>query len=149
MIDRITVFKSQRLLIASRNGRAVFRFRAALGSCPMGPKERQGDGRTPEGAYRVCLRNPRGKFGPSLGLDYPSPEDAAINGADARLLSLIESARREGRRPPWGSFLGGEICIHGGGSGRDWTVGCIALDDADMERLFEVTPAMCPVDILP
>ena len=149
MIDRIRIIKSERLLVAECRGRPVLRFRAALGKCPAGRKEREGDGRTPEGEYRVCLKKAQGKYGPSLGLDYPSPEDARLGGADERLISLIESARREGRRPPWGSFLGGEIYIHGGGSGSDWTAGCIALDDADAARLFDETPLLCPVEIVP
>ncbi len=149
MIDRIVISKSARSLEAFGEGKVLFRFRLALGSCPVGPKRAQGDGKTPEGTYHVCLKNPCGKFGPSLGLDYPSPEDALQNGADARLLDLITQARREGRRPPWGSFLGGEICIHGGGAASDWTAGCIALDDGDIAVLFPLTPLRCPVEILP
>lgn len=149
MIDRIVIVKSQRTLEAFENGRKVFSFRVGLGRCPEGPKEREGDGRTPEGAYLVCLKNPAGRFGPSLGLDYPSPADARKGGADERLFGLIEEARRLGNRPPWGSFLGGEICIHGGGAGSDWTAGCVALDNRDIALLFPAVPLRCPVEILP
>ena len=149
MIDRIRIVKSLRTLEAFENGRRVFAFRAGLGRCPEGPKEREGDGRTPEGVYRVCLKNPAGRFGPSLGLDYPSPADAVKGGADARLLSLIEEAHRLGKRPPWGSFLGGEICVHGGGASSDWTAGCVALDDGDIALLYPAVPLHCPVEILP
>ncbi len=149
MIDRIRIEKSRRTLEAYENGRCVLCAPIALGKCPLGPKEREGDGKTPEGTYFVCLKKPQGRFGPSLGLDYPSPEDARCGGADEHLLGLVETARREGRRPPWGSFLGGEICIHGGGTASDWTAGCIALEDGDAETLFSLTPVHCPVEILP
>ena len=58
---------------------------------------------------------------------------------DAELLHLFEEAERETKRPPWGTSLGGEIYIHAGGSDRDWTAGCIALDEADMAKLFAIT----------
>ncbi len=148
MIDLIRIVKSSRTLEAFEGGRRVFLFRAALGRCPSGPKERAGDGKTPEGTYRVCLKNPRGKFGPSLGLDYPSPRDALRGGADEKLQRLIEERHRLGERPPWGSFLGGEICIHGGGAASDWTEGCIALEDGDIALLFPGVPMHCPVEIL-
>ncbi len=150
MIKTIQVSKSGRCLTAlDEDGAEVFRFPIALGRCPKGPKERQGDGRTPEGRYFVCLKNPNGKFGPSLGLDYPSPEDAERLGADESLLHLIRTARLEGRRPPWGSPLGGEICIHGGGTASDWTAGCIALEDRDIAVLFPLVAQGTPVMILP
>ena len=149
MIDRIVIVKSERTLEAFENGQKAFSFRIGLGRCPEGPKQREGDGRTPEGVYRVCLKNPAGRFGPSLGLDYPSPADARKGGADERLLGLIEEARRLGNRPPWGSFLGGEICIHGGGAGSDWTAGCVALSDADAQALYDAVPLGTAVDIVP
>ena len=149
MINLVRIVKSERTLEAFENGQKAFSFRIGLGRCPEGPKPREGDGRTPEGAYRVCLKNPAGRFGPSLGLDYPSPADALNGGADDHLLFLIEEAHRLGNRPPWGSFLGGEICIHGGGSGSDWTAGCIALDDKDIALLFPAVPLHCAVEILP
>ena len=146
---RIVIEKAARRLALLDGEKTVFACPVALGSHPAGPKEREGDGRTPEGAYLVCLKNPAGRFGPSLGLDYPSPADARKGGADERLLGLIEEARRLGNRPPWGSFLGGEICIHGGGAGSDWTAGCIALDDKDISLLFPAVPLHCAVEILP
>ncbi|MBR4501433.1 MAG: L,D-transpeptidase family protein [Clostridia bacterium] len=149
MIDLVRIVKSKRTLEAIENGRKAFSFRIGLGRCPEGPKEREGDGRTPEGIYHVCLKNPAGRFGPSLGLDYPSPSDALKGGADERLLGLIKEAHRLGTRPPWGSYLGGEICIHGGGAGSDWTAGCVALDDDAIALLFPAVPLHCTVEILP
>ena len=150
MISRILVHKKLRRLQAlDENGHEAFRFPIALGRCPEGNKERQGDGKTPEGRYRVCLKNPQGKFGPSLGIDYPSPDDALRLGAEEKLLELIRLAHREGRRPPWGSPLGGEICIHGGGTASDWTAGCVALENRDMEALFPLVALGTPVEILP
>ncbi len=150
MTASILVLKSQRLLkVLDEKGTEVYRFPIALGPCPEGTKNRQGDGKTPEGAYHVCLIKPNGKFGPSLGLDYPSPADAERLGADEHLLELIRQAHLEGRRPPWGSPLGGEICIHGGGTATDWTQGCIALKDEDMRVLFPLASLGTKVLILP
>jgi len=82
----------------------------------------------------------QGKYGRSLGLSYPGPEDAQkafLEGRiDERTLENIRLAYQEHRRPPWGSPMGGEVYIHEGGSDRDWTQGCIALDEADMDQLF-------------
>ena len=148
-MKKIVVEKSARRLTLLEDGRAVLTCRAALGDHPAGAKRRSGDGRTPEGDYYVCLKKAAGKFGPALGLSYPSPADGEAGGADAALLQYIRErwARRE--RPPWGSLLGGEIMIHGGGADRDWTRGCVALADADMAALFERVEEGTEVTLLP
>ena len=122
---RLIIEKSTRKLRLMQGGETVFSCRIGLGREPVGAKEAEGDGRTPEGTYFICLVKEEGKYGRSLGLSYPGPEDAHI-----RL------AHQEHRRPPWGSPMGGEVYIHEGGSDRDWTQGCIALDEADMDQLF-------------
>ena len=127
--------------------------RVALGKAPIGHKMREGDGKTPEGAYFVCLRREKGKYGFSLGISYPSLTDAKNAVSEGRLdealLHLFEEAERETKRPPWGTSLGGEIYIQAGGSDRDWTAGCIALDEGDMEKLFAMIDHGDRVEIIP
>lgn len=126
----------------------MFACPVALGFSPEGNKEKEGDGKTPEGSYFVCLKK-IGKYGPSLGINYPSLADALRLGADENLLQCIREREEQGMRPPWGSFMGGEIYIHGGGNDRDWTAGCIALADADAEKLYTLCDEGTNVEILP
>ena len=145
---KILICKSRRLLTLLDGDTAVFSAPVALGSQPEGPKEKAGDGRTPEWQYFVCLKK-RGKYGPSLGISYPNLQDARRSGADESLLACIRDRAARGERPPWGTFLGGEIYIHGGGIASDWTAGCIALADGDAEKLFSLVPEGTDVEILP
>lgn len=140
--------RARRLTVTDGDGRRLFSCAVALGKNPEGPKERAGDGKTPEGEYFVCLKQ-TGRYGPSLGLSYPSVRDALRLGADEALLACIREREARLERPPWGTALGGEICIHGGGAERDWTAGCIALDDADDQTLYDLTPPGTKVIILP
>lgn len=136
---RIIIVKSTRHLTLYDESKALLQCKIALGKNPVGPKEREGDGRTPEGAYYICLKREEGKFGCALGISYPSLRDAQAAGiTDEHLLALFETAQRQQKRPPWGTPLGGEIYIHGGGTASDWTGGCIALEQADMDRLFSL-----------
>lgn len=145
----IFVDKSDRLMIVNAPG---FReaFRVALGPDPVGPKEAQGDGRTPEGEYRVCHRITSDRFHRFLGLSYPGPDDAA-RAALAGLLQPIEvraiaRAFARGRRPPWNTRLGGNVGIHGWGRrssieplhalGKDWTDGCVGVTNDEIERIY-------------
>ena len=153
MMKKIIVEKEKRCLSTyDAEGRLLLRCRIALGSAPVGHKLREGDGKTPEGAYFVCLKREKGKYGLSLGLSYPSLTDAknAVSDGrlDASLLYLFEEAERETKRPPWGTALGGEIYIHAGGSDRDWTAGCIALDEGDMAQLFALVDHGDRVEII-
>ena len=150
---RIVIEKAQRRLTLHSGDRAVKAYRIALGRNPVGDKEREGDGRTPEGDYRVCVKNPQSRFTLSLGLSYPNAKDAA-RGLAARLISQEQHAQivgaiERGERPPWDTPLGGEIFIHGSGAGSDWTRGCIALDDPDIRDLFPIIPVGTPVTIVP
>ncbi len=150
---QIIIHKAARTLALQADGGVRFTCRIALGSHPEGAKRMQGDGRTPEGCYYICLVKEQGKYGRSLGLSYPGPQDAQTAYAEGRIdeqtLRNVQSAHAERRRPPWGSPLGGEIYIHEGGSERDWTAGCIALDAEDMDRLFPHWPQVDEVRILP
>ena len=150
----ILIEKSGRMLTAEDpQGTVLLRCRIALGKQPEGHKRREGDGRTPEGNYYICLKRKEGRYGPALGLSYPSAGDAAgacrDGSLDPSLLPLFEEAERLRKRPPWGTPLGGEIYLHGGGSERDWTAGCIALNDDDMAVLFELCDVGDQVRIIP
>ena len=150
---RLMIRKSVRQLTLWDGETPVFTCRVALGRVPEGPKRMQGDGRTPEGAYTICLVKEQGKYGRSLGLSYPNPGDGALafdeGRIDERTLLNIQAAHAENRRPPWGSPLGGEIYIHEGGSHEDWTQGCVALETKDMDRLFPYWQQVEIVLILP
>lgn len=148
----ILIEKSAHRLTAERDGQR-FCCRVALGRHPVGHKQCEGDGKTPEGEYYICLKRETGKFGCALGISYPSALDArqAVHDGHlpADLLPLFEAAQAAQKRPPWGTSLGGEIYIHGGGNAPDWTAGCIALSDADMAVLFAMAHEGDTVRIIP
>ena len=144
---RITVYKARRVLVLRQGRHVLLRCACRLGSAPQGHKQQEGDGRTPEGRYSVCSKNPRSKYHLALGISYPNAQDAlqALRRGriDADTCREICAAERRGRRPDWETPLGGWIMIHGEpGDGRDpdsdWTAGCIALRNADMERLYRM-----------
>lgn len=149
----LKVFKSARCLELWVDGALAHTFAVALGRAPVGQKEREGDGRTPEGTFYVCTRNAQSRFHRFLGLSYPNAPAAARGLAEGRLLpadhAAILDALARGVRPPWDTPLGGQIGIHGHGTDGDWTAGCVALADADMDVLWEVCPLGTPVVITP
>jgi murein L,D-transpeptidase YafK len=135
----LIVSKSKRSL-EFKEGSVSHVFPIGLGSAPFGPKSIQGDRKTPEGTYYVTRKNPRSQFYLSLGISYPNLQDAKT-GLRAGLISKneyasIETANKERKLPPQGTRLGGDIFIHGGGASSDWTWGCIALNNEDMDFLF-------------
>ena len=124
---RIVIIKSQRRLLLYSGDEIVRTYPVGLGFEPVADKIREGDGATPEGIFHVCRKNPKSRFLLSLGLSYPSREDAQ-RGLDSGLISneqfrAVTQALDEGRCPPWNTPLGGEIFIHGRGSATDWTLG--------------------------
>jgi len=115
---RIVITKGERRLRLYSGEEAVRTYPIGLGFSPVGDKEREGDGRTPEGEFYVCVKNPRSAFLLSLGLSYPNQEDAE-RGLSNGLISRTEHDRivraiGGGRTPPWNTDLGGEVFIHGG-----------------------------------
>jgi murein L,D-transpeptidase YafK len=149
----IQVFKSRRLLELRAEGGVVRTYRIGLGTSPSGPKRRQGDRRTPEGTYFICNKNPRSQFYLSLQVSYPNEDDAALGLAGGLITTadherIVSASRRRGI-PPAGTRLGGEIFLHGRGSGSDWTWGCVALDDPDIKELYDAVPVGTPVRIFP
>jgi murein L,D-transpeptidase YafK len=138
--DSILIVKSARTMALLRAGKVLKTYKIVLGTSPGGPKEREGDGKTPEGEYTVDRRNARSRFHRALHISYPSPADR-------------ERARKRGVNP------GGDIMIHGLRNGfgwlgsahrlRDWTQGCIAVTNAEIEEIWELVPVGTPVRILP
>lgn len=150
---RLIVEKSSRRLFVCDGERLVATYPIGLGFAPDGDKEREGDGKTPEGEFYVFAKNEQSRFYLSLGLSYPSA-DAARRGLAENLITREEhdavlGAIEAGAMPPQKTALGGEIYIHGGGAGEDWTRGCVALADEEMKALFEAIPIGTRVVILP
>jgi len=150
---RIRVKKSARALELLSGDRVLRTFPVGLGPYPSGPKRTARDGRTPEGEYRVCLKNPLSRYYLALGLSYPSARDAERAFAEGRLSrrdrDFVVAAEEATGCPPWDTPLGGAIVIHGRGASADWTLGCIALEDADMRLLYDAVPVGTPVSIEP
>lgn len=149
----ILISKTDRVMRVYSNAEIVHRYRIGLGFQPQGHKRWEGDGRTPEGQYTVAVKNPQSRYFLSLGLNYPLPSDAATGYAQGRIsleqYQAIEDAYYGRKVPPWNTRLGGAIYIHGRGSDRDWTRGCIALEDADMRQLYKLVDIGTPVTIMP
>jgi len=150
---QLTIKKSARSLELASNGKLLKTYKIALGFTPVGAKQRQGDGKTPEGTYYICNKNPKSKFYLSLAISYPNELDAKDGLAggliDRHQYNLIVNAQKRKGIPPWNTALGGEIFIHGEGASRDWTFGCIALDNPDIKELYDRIPVGTPVTILP
>lgn len=133
--DAVVVSKSKRTLVLQSGGSVLRSYRIHLGFAPEGTKVASGDGRTPEGQYFIDRRNPRSDFYLSLGISYPNAQDTA-------------RAEALGLRP------GGDIFIHGGPRRpedrrkADWTAGCIAVSDAEMEEIWSLVPTGTPIAIL-
>ena len=149
----IIIRKEERVLEVYDGAKLVKKFTMVLGFAPAGDKEVEGDGKTPEGEFYVFTRNDKSRFHLSLGLSYPSKADAE-RGLSAGLITPtqhveITSAIDEKKMPPQKTALGGEIYIHGGGVESDWTWGCIALRNEEIEQLFRVIPVGTKVTILP
>lgn len=139
---KIVIKKAKKKLFLYSEEKLLRTYPIKLGFNPVGDKIRQGDKRTPEGSYYICMKNPRSKYHLSLGLSYPSIEDAE-RGLEQKLITkgdhdrIIERISKKSI-PPWDTPLGGEIFIHGGGETWDWTYGCVALCNKDIEELFKV-----------
>ncbi len=150
---RAVVIKSRRSLHLFDGERLIRSYSIALGEQPVGQKVRAGDKRTPEGVFLVCRKNRASKFHRFLGLSYPDA-NAAARGLSQGLISQGEyngiiKALAKGHSPSWTTALGGAIGLHGHGVEGDWTAGCVALADDDIEELFRVLRIGDEVEILP
>ncbi len=154
---RVLIRKRERRLylyeISSGGERLRREYRIALGHSPVGHKQRQGDGATPEGDYYITHHNPKSSYYLSLGLSYPNIADADTglkNGLITKAQhQAIVSAIRNNAKPPQNTALGGDIFIHGGGAKNDWTLGCVALENEDITELFKLLPVKTKVRIEP
>lgn len=148
---RVEIDKQARRATLFSADRQIKTYTIVLGGSPTGHKRAEGDGRTPEGDYRICTRNAQSRFHLFLGLNYPNTVDAqaaAGAGSISQELSLALAAAESRQSPPnWKTPLGGEIGLHGGGTGRDWTAGCIAFGNDAIEEIWVATAHWTPVTI--
>lgn len=138
--DRVVVLKKGHRLELLNRGKVVKTYKVALGGDPVGPKARQGDHKTPEGIYVLDSRNAHSQFYKSIHISYPNGRDRA-------------AARQQGVSP------GGDVFLHGLPNGygavgaahrlRDWTDGCIAVTDAEMDEIWRAVPNGTPIEIRP
>ncbi|HML36992.1 MAG TPA: L,D-transpeptidase [Bacillota bacterium] len=137
----IKVYKKARRLEFWQDDAMKRSFGISLGFSPEGKKLRDGDGRTPEGRYYICTKNPQSKFTLFLGISYPNIQDAERGLAEGLIsqeeFDHIKTSIESGKRPCWETTLGGKIGIHGMGATRDWTAGCVAMDDDDIRWLWD------------
>jgi len=149
----LVVKKSNRQLQVFDNQKLIRTYPIALGFTPKGDKETEGDGKTPEGDFYIFTKNPQSAFYLSLGVSYPSIDDAK-RGLKEQIITQVEhdlivKAINAKEMPPQNTALGGEIYIHGGGNGLDWTAGCAALSNDDMKEIFDAIPIGTEVKIEP
>ncbi|MBX9977317.1 MAG: L,D-transpeptidase family protein [Alphaproteobacteria bacterium] len=139
-IDAIVIDKEKRTMTIFSNEKPIKAYTIALGFSPKGHKEKEGDGKTPEGSYTICAKNTKSQFHLSLKISYPNQEDR-------------DNAKAKGVTP------GSDIMIHGLGkvfswmgsfhTKRDWTLGCVAVTNKEIEEIFASTKVGTPVDIKP
>jgi murein L,D-transpeptidase YafK len=157
---RIVVWKARHKLVVTSGTSVVRTYHVSLGISPIGPKRVRGDGKTPVGVYAVYAKRPSDRFRWFLALNYPAKEDAdrafAANRISADMWADIWIADKMGQAPPWNTPLGAFVGIHGTGAGgrtaklrlvSDWTDGCIALSDRDIDELNDMIPIGTVVEI--
>ncbi|MBL4812571.1 MAG: L,D-transpeptidase family protein [Rhodobacteraceae bacterium] len=129
-VTSLLVRKNARMLHLFSGPQQIGYFRFELGFAPVGAKQVRGDGRTPEGIYRIDRRNPNSAYHLSLGISYPNRQDRAF-------------AHEQGHSP------GGDIFIHGTPrelEGQpDWTAGCLAVRNGEIEQLFSMIQVGTPI----
>jgi murein L,D-transpeptidase YafK len=138
--DHVVVFKKERTLELLSQGKVIKTFKVALGGDPVGPKTRQGDHKTPEGVYVLDFRNAHSQFYKAIHISYPNEHDRAI-------------ARQKGVSP------GGDVFVHGLPNGygaigaahrlKDWTDGCIAVTDEEIDEIWKAVPDGAQIEIKP
>lgn len=139
-VDLVTVNKSRRELLLIKAGKVVATYHVALGGEPVGKKQREGDQRTPEGRYWLDSKNAHSAYYKSFHISYPNRDDRA----NARKLRVS---------------AGSHVMIHGQKNGYgwaasetqkyDWTLGCIALSNEDMDKMWQLVDAGTPILIYP
>lgn len=132
-VTRVLVYKESRRLYLLHDKTVLKSYRIGLGFAPRGDKKVEGDGRTPEGHYLIDRRNPNSRYHLSIGINYPSKRDVA-------------EAKKLGKEP------GGDIFIHGQGRNfsfliPDWTWGCIAVTNDEIEEIYAMVRDGTPISI--
>ncbi|MEK1868533.1 MAG: L,D-transpeptidase family protein [Ensifer adhaerens] len=138
--DRVVVHKERRLLQLLQGGQVIREYTVALGGNPIGHKRQEGDQRTPEGLYSLDWRNPGSGYYKSIHVSYPAPADvsaAAANGVDPGGMIMIHG---QPNYFGWLAFLTQRF---------DWTNGCIAVTNAEMEEIWAMVPNNTPIEIKP
>jgi murein L,D-transpeptidase YafK len=138
--DRVIVLKKERILRLESHGREIKTYKVALGGDPIGAKTRQSDHKTPEGIYVLDFRNAHSKFYKAIHISYPSAHDRA-------------AAREPGVSP------GGDVFLHGLPNGygfvgaahrlKDWTDGCIAVTNVEIDEIWAAVADGTPIEIRP
>jgi len=133
-VTRLVVYKTRRRLYLLHEAQVLRAFDFELGFAPEGHKQVEGDGRTPEGAYLIDRKNPNSSFHLSVGISYPNAADRA------KALALGQSP-------------GGDIFIHGtpglNRGDEDWTAGCIAVTNREIEDIYAMVEVGTPIMIYP
>ncbi len=152
----VLVDKSDRVLTVYDGDRPVKRYRVDVGR-DLRDKQREGDMRTPEGEFYICMHKPDSSYTRALGLSYPNAEDARRGLRDGLISrsqydTILRRLKKRGI-PPWKTTLGGEIFIHGNSRnqpGKTWTAGCVGLvEDRLIHELYERLPNGTKVIIRP
>lgn len=143
---KIIIEKSARRLSLYLDGKLLKQYQVGLHVGSHKDKEREGDGQTPEGTFYISSKLIT-RFYKSLLISYPSKEDASRGLKDGLInrwqYNSIVSAVNSCKIPPQKTSLGGEILIHGGGGSYDWTAGCIALNNKDMDEIYSFAQTGC------
>lgn len=139
-VNELVVRKEERRLYLMSDDQIIRSYRISLGKTPEGHKLYEGDSRTPEGSYTIDFRNPNSDFYKSIRISYPSPRDRELASS-------------------WGLKPGGNIMIHGlpndvgdmafAYKGLDWTDGCIAVTNEEMDEIWQLVEVGTPIRILP
>lgn len=134
VVTQVQVHKADRKLYLLHNEKVLKVYDVALGGQPLGDKQFEGDNKTPEGVYYITHKNPKSTYHLSLGISYPNDADRA----EAAVL---------------GKPVGGDIFIHGGPIRRttksDWTAGCVAVTDKEIEEVYSMIKPGTPIFLLP
>lgn len=154
----IRVWKERRELELLSDEEVIATYTVGLGGWPYDHKIAQGDSRTPEGEYYICVKKNSAKFYRSLGISYPNKEDAAnaykFGTISKKQKNAIDAAIDARQQPLWNTAIGGAIMIHGEGEEGwggeyDWTAGCIAVNNEVIDILWEYCKMGCDVTIYP
>jgi hypothetical protein len=151
--DYVVLRKSARNLALCNRGSLVANFQMGLGFAPIGDKQVEGDGKTPEGVFYIPQLVPESDYYLAFLVSYPDKADATrgINGGiiTQSQKNSIDSAQTNCGTPPQSTGLGGWIEIHGEGGESDWTLGCAALDNGAIDVLWDVLGVRDTIVILP